>query len=262
VNEHLSDDQLVGYAHHTLTDAERESMRKHLSVCQDCRTLLASVESVQRRIRHSLAADIRAASASRSMTFAEIAPRINPAGLRAWIGLLGHPASLGVTALAAAVGLTLALGSLLQSQGWASGGTSGVTGGLWPLLSCGCFAIALGGNAGLQSVISPRLVLVRLFALTLWLGTALLGLQVIIVLFNVLVWLTSGGLDPVLAATALLPLSIGWIVLVVGGGEYHYVRVGQQASWRLFGWTILAELLILVVPLFLEICSSYRPFIG
>jgi hypothetical protein len=46
---------------------------------------------------------------------------------------------------------------------------------------------------------------------------------------------------------ALIPLALVWIALVVGGGEYHYRRVGQRSSWKLFGWTIAAEMLILVM---------------
>ena len=48
---------------------------------------------------------------------------------------------------------------------------------------------------------------------------------------------------------ALIPLSLLWIVLVVGGGEYHYKRAGQRSSWKLLGWTIAAEMLILVLVL-------------
>jgi len=48
---------------------------------------------------------------------------------------------------------------------------------------------------------------------------------------------------------ALIPLSLAWIVLVIGGGEYHYKRVGQRSSWKLFGWTIAVELSILILPM-------------
>jgi hypothetical protein len=36
--------------------------------------------------------------------------------------------------------------------------------------------------------------------------------------------------------------------LVMGGGEYYFKRVGQRSSWKLFGWTVGAELVVLALP--------------
>nr|HID13925.1 hypothetical protein [Anaerolineae bacterium] len=49
---------------------------------------------------------------------------------------------------------------------------------------------------------------------------------------------------------AVFVLGAAWLALAVGGGEYHYKRVGQHGSWRLFGWTIAAEVAILILALF------------
>jgi hypothetical protein len=38
-----------------------------------------------------------------------------------------------------------------------------------------------------------------------------------------------------------------WIALVIGGGEYHYRRIGQRSSWKLFGRTIAGQLSILIL---------------
>ena len=112
----------------------------------------------------------------------------------------------------------------------------------------------------------------------LWAGTAVLGLYEIALvremLFRIYIYVqsSSSGLSLgsqllngrnedfyllrkdlwqalALGNWALIPLSLLWIVLVIGGGEYHYKRAGQRSSWKLFGWTIAAEVLVLILVL-------------
>lgn len=47
-------------------------------------------------------------------------------------------------------------------------------------------------------------------------------------------------------------LAIGWIGVVIGGAEFHYKRVGQPISWKLFSRTLAIELSILILALFIE----------
>ena len=75
MKSHLGDEQLIGYVHHTLTDAQREAMDRHLATCPDCRARLAEHEALQRRMRNSLMGDLRAVQPTPSMTFSAIAPR-------------------------------------------------------------------------------------------------------------------------------------------------------------------------------------------
>lgn len=113
-------------------------------------------------------------------------------------------------------------------------------------------------------------------AFVLWVATAALGLYEILLiremLFRIYVQSSSSGLALgsqllngrnedfyllrkdfwqalALGNWALIPLALVWIVLVIGGGEYHYKRAGQRSSWKLFGWTIAAEMLVLVLTL-------------
>ncbi|MCD6291147.1 MAG: hypothetical protein J7M34_11640 [Anaerolineae bacterium] len=102
---------------------------------------------------------------------------------------------------------------------------------------------------------------VRALALALWLLTLLVGLWEIVIvrdmLFRVyarIVGTTSahdakywGAVS--LGNWAVLFLGILWLGLAIGTGEYHYRRAGQRSSWRLFGWTIGGELLILLLAL-------------
>lgn len=54
-----------------------------------------------------------------------------------------------------------------------------------------------------------------------------------------------------LSTLTTLAMAIVCIVIIIGGGEYHYRNVGKPESWKLFGWTIAFELSILVLALFI-----------
>jgi len=131
-----------------------------------------------------------------------------------------------------------------------------------PTVACFLFAIPVIGNYYESRVVPSRLILSGVVAFILWVGTAIVSLYEIFLvremLFRIYVrfWSGSGGLGRndfwralALGNWALIPLALAWIALVVGGGEYHYKRVGQRSSWKLFGWTIAAEMLILVLPI-------------
>jgi hypothetical protein len=45
-------------------------------------------------------------------------------------------------------------------------------------------------------------------------------------------------------------LAVAWIGVAIGGAEYHYKRVGQPSSWKLFSRTLAVEISILVLALF------------
>jgi outer membrane protein assembly factor BamB len=76
MNHHVSDDQLVGYIHQTLTDAEREEIDRHVAECAQCRGMLGDHEAVQRRIAYGLANDLKKVRPPSSMSFATISPRL------------------------------------------------------------------------------------------------------------------------------------------------------------------------------------------
>ena len=76
MSNHLNDQQLIGYIHQTLTDAEREEIDRHLAECGQCRALLGDYEALQRRIHYGLAIDRRKVTPSARKTFAAVAPRL------------------------------------------------------------------------------------------------------------------------------------------------------------------------------------------
>ena len=53
-----------------------------------------------------------------------------------------------------------------------------------------------------------------------------------------------------LSIASLLVMAIVCIGVMIGCGEYHIRHFGDPKSWRLFGWTISAELSILVLAMF------------
>jgi hypothetical protein len=270
MSNHLNDEQLIGYVHYTLTDAERETIDEHLKGCVDCRVRLAECEAVQRRIRYSLSADIRAVPVPSTMTFAAIAPQLQR--YRWWDSVRLPAGELlpGATALVAVAGLAVALVGLFQSLSWSRSDAETVQSNPWLVLACGFFAVTLMGNYGWKSL-PPweterkqplRMILPKVLAFVLWIGTAIVGLQVIVVIMDLLLWLSSRGFSVNIAVFSIWPLGIAWIALVVGGGEYHYERVGQRSSWRLFGWTVVVELLMLVLPYILESAFAFPRFLS
>lgn len=109
MNHHLTREQLIGYIHQTLTDAEREEIDRHLSECAECRGMLGDHEAMQRRIRYGLLQDLRKAQPSSKMTFAAVAPRLKRFSFRRLTGLnmLWLMVDQPLSAVATAVMMTL-----------------------------------------------------------------------------------------------------------------------------------------------------------
>ncbi len=94
-----------------------------------------------------------------------------------------------------------------------------------------------------------------IITLVLWLATAALGLVEILFMRGIVMRAYTRILgDPSrqsywtavnLGMWATLILAMLYLVFVIGSAEFHRSRVGQRSSWRLFGWTIAVELLIL-----------------
>jgi len=94
-----------------------------------------------------------------------------------------------------------------------------------------------------------------LITLVLWLATAALGLVEILFMRGIVMRAYTRFMgDPSrqsywtavnLGMWATVILAILYVAFVIGSAEYHRSRVGQRSSWKLFGWTIAVELLIL-----------------
>lgn len=260
MNSHLSDEQLIGYSHATLTDAEREAMDSHLTDCPHCRARLSEHEALQRLIHHSLLADLRTVRPSPDIKFAAIVPRLKRPRVAA-LWQQSRQLFPAAAALVAVTGLVVALIGLVESVNRLAVGLNPTSAGPLPTVACILFAIPVMGNYYESRTVPLRSVASGVLAFILWAGTAVLGLYEIALVREMLFriyaqfWSSSGshGMDywraVALGNWAVLPLAIVWIALVIGGGEYHFKRVGQHSSWKLFGWTVAAELFILMLPL-------------
>lgn len=107
----------------------------------------------------------------------------------------------------------------------------------------------------------PKKISVPVIALVLWLATAVLATLDFLAIRD-MVLRTYARLFPMntlqnqevftLVHTILvIILAIGWIAVVIAGAEFHYKRVGQPVSWRMFSRTLAIELSILILALFI-----------
>lgn len=83
--KHLTDQDLNGYIHQTLTDAQRETMDQHLDGCPPCRVRLDAAKQVHRDIYYGLHDELRQQRPSRDLNFAAIKPGLNKTRRRATV---------------------------------------------------------------------------------------------------------------------------------------------------------------------------------
>ena len=254
MNSHLTDEELISNIHRTLTDAQREAMDRHLTTCPPCRARLADQKAMQQRIRNHLLADLRAVQPSPGMRLAAIASQVQGDKNASWLRLSRKlfPVAVALTAL---IGLLISLLELPGSIVRLYASPQPTSASSISALACVFFAIAAVGNYRESRFIQLRSSLYNVLAFILWAGTAVVGFQVIVVMRDILFWIVAyvslnAQTALVLSSWALIPLSLVWIAVVIGGGEYHYRRLGQRSSWQLFGWTILGELCILILSNF------------
>ncbi len=251
-NKHISEEKLMGYIYRTLSDAERESFDKHLSDCPTCWARLADHELRHRQISGSLETAINEVSPSRKMNFAAIAPRLQRrrAQPQFWRRFsLAAPLAMAVGGLVLAFfGLWQNLGAFFVPQPPSPLGTL-------PTLACFCFVFVSMDQFDRAFAMRSRFIIMAMLAFMLWLGTLVIGLLNILVIRDlVLTACVSAGYKPaetgVAAILAVLVSAVIYIIVIIGGAEYHYKRIGHPSSWKLFSWTIVMQLFIMVLPYF------------
>ena len=102
--------------------------------------------------------------------------------------------------------------------------------------------------------------------MVLWLVTVILGLYSIWAILDVVIALilllpSLGlvdssvrlvGMTNVARWSVLIVGGAVWLLVTIGGLEYHFKRIGQPESWRLFAWTIGLELALIAPGLILR----------
>jgi predicted anti-sigma-YlaC factor YlaD len=252
-NRHFNDQQILGYVYRTLSDADRETMDHHLVNCPVCRTRINQVEIQGRQITNELKAEINGSTIPEGLSFSAIASKLGERRThRFWSRL-----SSSIPLATAVMGLLLAFIGLWQTLGdWSSISIVPKQSGAYPTLACFFFMFVSMGQFDRALSIRPRFILTVILAALLWLGTFIIGFLNLLVIVDLAVtgYLIVGGdadgatVIGILAAIIAVMVYIG---VVIGGAEYHYKNVGQPGSWKLFTWTLIIQLFIMVLPYFL-----------
>jgi LCP family protein required for cell wall assembly len=113
---HVSDSDLVAYAHQQLTDAQREVIDQHLDACLDCRRRLLDHADFQRRLSEGLSRQL--AQVGPATGWLAIAPRVRkPRHRRGFFprlsGLTGTSRRVIYVAMAAAYAIAVLVGAFL-----------------------------------------------------------------------------------------------------------------------------------------------------
>jgi predicted anti-sigma-YlaC factor YlaD len=252
-NHHLNDQQILGYLYRTLSDADRETMDHHLVNCPVCRDRINQAEIQGRQITNELKAEINGATIPDRLSFSAIASKLGERRTRRfWSGL-----SSSIPLATAVIGLLLAFFGLWQTLGdWTSITILPKLSGAYPALACFFFMFVSMGQFDRAFSIRPRFILTVILAALLWLGTFIIGFLNLLVVVDLVVtgYLVVGGdadNATVIGILAAMIAAMAYIGVVIGGAEYHYKNIGQPASWKLFTWTLIIQLFIMVLPYFL-----------
>ena len=248
-NHHINDDNLIGYVYRTLSDAEREVIDAHLIDCQICRARLDEHEARHRQIDYEVRATINAAAPSRKMNFAAIAPRLQ----RSRIQIFWPRIYAAVPVPIAIIGLIFSLYGLWQIFSSLSISTMPHQPGALPTLACFCLMFVSMDQFDRAYSIRPRFIITVLLTFILWLGTAIIGLLNILVIRDLVLMagIAAGSSQAGAGAATILAMIVSaviYIAAVIGGAEFHYKRIGQPSSWKLFTWTIVIQLFIMILP--------------
>jgi hypothetical protein len=115
---------------------------------------------------------------------------------------------------------------------------------------------------GENSLPSKRVGL-RVLAVVLWAVTSVLAFLEILFVREIVLriyahFAATGGFyerayggGVAVGVGAAMAMGVVCVGIIIGGGEYHLKNFGQPKSWKFFGWTISAEVAILVLALFI-----------
>ncbi|MBN2002649.1 MAG: zf-HC2 domain-containing protein [Anaerolineae bacterium] len=252
MNTHLSEEQQLGYVQHTLTDAEREMLERHLVGCPKCRAQIEEHEIFTRSLRHSLNAALQSCEPPEMLRRQRETRRRAPSPLP---GIVNH-LRRGVPVALALAGLVLAWGALWIGADFPAGRLTPNAPHVLPTAACFLLGIPVATQYRGDHAVRRRNRWLGLLVGVLWLGMAAVGLYDIFLLREMVLRLCArlGSNYWTAVATgewSTFLFSIVWIAVFIGGSEYHYRHFDRRSSWRLFGWTILGEIAVLLLTLFI-----------
>jgi hypothetical protein len=251
-NDHIKGDQILAYLLKSLNDTERETIDHHLAYCPVCRSRVDEAEIQHRRVRNAIRAEITGVKVPSSLSFSKAASQLER---RTWSRLQFRLATT-IPVVTAVIGVILALAGFLDTLGdWSSMGIPPTPKSAFPALACFFLMFVSMDQFDRSFSIRPRFILTVLLAVFLWIGTFFVGLMNILVITDLVTmgFLVLGGNPETATFIAILTAfltAMGYIVVVIGGAEYHYKHLGQPGSWKLFTWTLVIQLFIMILPYF------------
>jgi hypothetical protein len=251
--EHITGEQIYSDINKTLSDADRETINHHLANCPVCRARYNDIETQHRQISNGLTAAINSPPIPPTLSFAAIAQQIEEGSS----GRIRLRISAALPLAASAFGLILAAFGFWQTLGdWTSLDTLPKPDVAFPGLACFLFLFASLNQFDRSFTIRPRLILTIILSAVLWTGTLVVGfLNLIVITDLVIAGLLALGVPmesiSVVTILAVILAAMVYIGVVIGSAEYHFKNIGQPGSWKLFTWTIIIQLLIMVLPYFL-----------
>lgn len=253
-DKHLTPDGLMGYIYGTLDDGQREIMAAHLTECPTCRANLTAQELWKRQISNELGATLKFVVPSPQMNFSTLMPRLQNRQVKKYIWLdrvIIVPTTLALTGLVFAL---FGLWSAISMQAFVAPAQSL---GAFPPLACFFLTLASVEQFGHSVLIRPRAVITWALAISLWLGSAFIGLLDLIVIRDLAIMavISMDGQNATAGPIAILAVLLGamlYIGFIIGGAEYHYKNIGLPGSWKLFSITLLGQLFILILPYLLR----------
>ncbi len=249
---HIPDELLIRYLYRTLTDAQRETIDAHLTECAECRVKFSQHQERFQQVDQEINLALNQVKPSPRMQFESIAPHLQTRKSRFNFPALAESLPVGVSL----AGLALALVGLWKILPAFSLTQPSEATSAFPALACFALMFVSMEQFDRAYNLRPRYIVSAFLAALLWLGTAVLGfLNLVSVRDIALILLTDAGSSPqeagFLTILAVIGAAIGFIVLVIGGAEYHFRRIGHPSSWKVFIWTLAIQLLVLITPYFL-----------
>jgi hypothetical protein len=251
-NNHIHDEILIGYITRSISDADRETIDDHLLKCLICRTRFSIHKNQLRIIDQEIRVEIDKVVPTSRMNFEKIASSIKPKALRySFDGI-----TTGALVISAIGGLVFAIIGLWQIAGSSPFIQPTTQNNAFPALACFCMMLVSMEHFDRSFTLRPRFIISIILTLILWLGTAIIGFLNILVLRDIALILSAdAGRSAAEAGTTaiftVIIAAIAFIIMVIGGAEYHYRMLGQPNSWKVFLWTIIFQLLVFLTPYFL-----------
>lgn len=100
----------------------------------------------------------------------------------------------------------------------------------------------------------------KVIAVLLWVTTLVVGLLDIYVFQFITIWFyanffnsgTQASAVDIAASnslriTTVLIVGVLYVIFLIATSEYHFKHLAQPSSWRLLGWSIVIELLIIII---------------